>query len=66
MKQNMRFKKFAARLASWESVFSEAAEFATSIGPELVVSISHSCDHHTAIVTVWYWSQPGFEAPTRQ
>ncbi len=53
----MKFKKFKAQLKSWDTVFQEAAEFASSLGQEQVVSISHSCDHAEAIVTVWYWSK---------
>ena len=51
----MKFRKFHALLKSWETVFQEAADFATSLGPDRVVSVSHSEDHNEAIVTVWYW-----------
>ena len=53
----MRFKKFTAIIKSWETVFQEAADFATELGSERVVSISHSEDRGEAIVTVWYWSK---------
>lgn len=53
----MRFRKFSAIIKSWETVFQEAADFASTIGRDRVVSISHSEDHNEAIVTVWYWEK---------
>ena len=32
-----------------------AAEFASTIDKEKIVSISHVMDGHIHIVTVWYW-----------
>ena len=32
-----------------------AAEFASSLGPERLISISHALDVHVHLVTVWYW-----------
>jgi len=52
----LKFRMFRALLKSWQSVFTDAAEFATMCGPSRVVSISHSEDKNEAIVTVWYWS----------
>jgi hypothetical protein len=40
----------------WEELFREAADFATTIGPDRVISISHSEDENDGVVTVWYWS----------
>ena len=57
MQPVLKFEKFSALVATWESVFSDAADFATQVGRERVVSISHSADRHEAIVTVWYWSE---------
>lgn len=51
----MKFKKFSALIKSWNAVFQEAADFATELGRDRVVSISHSEDRNEAIVTVWYW-----------
>jgi hypothetical protein len=45
---------------SWDSLFAEAATFAASIGPERLISISHSEDQNKGVVAVWYWSdEPG-------
>jgi len=51
----MNFRKFRAVIKSWEAVFQEAADFASRLGRDKVVSISHSEDHGESIVTVWYW-----------
>jgi hypothetical protein len=52
----IRFKVFESSFQSWETLFTEAAEFASNV--ERLVSISHS---HAGpglggmgIVTVWY------------
>ena len=52
----MSYKVFRGTFATWEALFSEAAEFATYLGPERVISISHSEDDDDGVVTVWYWS----------
>ena len=49
------FRVFRAGFGSWEALFNEAAAFATEIGRERLISISHSADHHDGVVTVWYW-----------
>lgn len=56
-KCKMRFQHFRGTLISWDDLFQQAADFATEIGPERVVSISHSEDENCGIVTVWYWEK---------
>ncbi len=51
----VRYEMFRGRLATWDSLFSDAAAFATEIGQERVISISHSADQGDGVVTVWYW-----------
>jgi len=51
----MAFKVFRGTFASWESLFQQAADFATEVGPERVLNISHSEDDSDGVVTVWYW-----------
>jgi hypothetical protein len=53
-----RFKMFRSSLTTWESLFAEAAEFASQLGPERLINISHSADGGEGIVTVWYWDGP--------
>lgn len=50
------FRFFRGTLESWESLFSDAAAFATEVGPERLVSVSHSEDANDGVVTVWYWT----------
>ncbi len=52
----MSYKVFRGTFTTWEALFSEAAEFATYIGPERVISISHSEDDDDGVVSVWYWT----------
>lgn len=61
-KWKLAYKMFRGTLATWDSLFSEAAAFANELGPERVLSISHSEDHSDGVVTVWYWTVEG-EAP---
>ena len=54
--QNVAFKVFRGMFASWESLFSDAADFASRLKPGQLISISHSADHSDGVVVVWYWS----------
>jgi hypothetical protein len=57
------FKHFASVNKSWETMFTEAAAFATEVGRDRVIGISHSHGGGqelfgtggTGVVTVWYW-----------
>jgi len=51
----MRSEVFKGTFTSWEALFEEAAAFATRMGAERVISISHSCDQSQGVVVVWYW-----------
>ena len=51
----VRFEIFRSGMSSWESLFEEAADFASRIGPEDLINISHSEDSNEGVVTVWYW-----------
>ena len=53
----LKFSVFRGAWASFDELFSEAAAFATEIGRERFVSISHSEDKNDGVVTVWYWSE---------
>lgn len=52
------YKHFRASLKSWEELFQEASDFATAIGREQIISISHSQEGIEGIVVVWYWGEP--------
>ena len=56
---HVQFKVFESSFQSWETLFREAAEFASHV--DRLISISHS---HAGpalggmgVVTVWYWSE---------
>jgi hypothetical protein len=55
----VKYRDFRGTMATWDELFEEAAGFATSIGPERLVNISHSADRTEGVVTVWYWDEPG-------
>ena len=50
----VRFKVFRGMLAAWDQLLSEAAEFATKVGPERLITISQN----DLLVAVWYWAEP--------
>jgi hypothetical protein len=52
----VEFEVFRSTISSWQDLFASAAAFATKVGPERVISISHSADNGEGVVTVWYWS----------
>ena len=49
------YRFFRSSMKSWESLFDDAAAFAAELGPERLISISHSEDKNEGVVTVWYW-----------
>jgi hypothetical protein len=49
------FQVFRGTFASWDTLFTQAAEFATKVGKEWLIGISHSEDKDDGVVTVWYW-----------
>ncbi|HEU0013960.1 MAG TPA: hypothetical protein VFQ45_09770 [Longimicrobium sp.] len=53
--ERVEFRYFRGTLATWGDLFAQAAEFATRVGRENLVGISHSADHDDGVVTVWYW-----------
>ncbi len=52
----VEFRIFRASFRSWEELFAEAADFASRLGRDRLISISHSEDQNQGVVTVWYWS----------
>ena len=59
----VRFEHFQGTLATWDELFARAAEYATRIGSERLISISHSADKLNGVVTVWYWGEPVASSP---
>ena len=55
MYDRVRCRMFRGTIKPWEQLFDEAAEFASSLRPEELISISHSEDGNDGVVAVWYW-----------
>ncbi len=52
----VQFEVFkAGSFTSWDALMSRVADFATGIGRDRLISISHSEDNNLAVVVVWYW-----------
>ncbi len=62
---HVEFQVFRGVFTSWRDLFSQAADFASTLQPEQLITISHSEDHSDGIVTVWYWSSPPRPAAER-
>ena len=53
----VRFEVFRGAWATWNALFEDAAAFASKLGQDRLISISHSEDHNDGVVTVWYWAE---------
>jgi hypothetical protein len=49
-----QFKIFPGVFKSWEETCEKVAAFADTVGPERLISISHTADPG---VVVWYWAE---------
>jgi hypothetical protein len=60
----VNFRIFQSSFSSWKSLFQEAADFAGTIAPDHLITISHSADKGEGVVCVWFWEdEPGDAAP---
>lgn len=51
----VRFEIFRGTFASWPDLMARAAQFATEIGRDRLITISHSEDEEDGVIAVWYW-----------
>lgn len=51
----VKFEVFRGIMATWPELFERAAVFATQLGRERLITISHSEDKEDGVVAVWYW-----------
>jgi hypothetical protein len=51
----VRFQFWESGFDSWETMFRNAATFASQVPKDRLINISHSCDDHKGVVAVWYW-----------
>jgi len=57
------FRVFESYEESWDGLFRRAAEFATQLGRERVIGISHSESVRSkGVVVVWFW-EPADKTP---
>jgi hypothetical protein len=54
----VKYKMFRGTFATWATLFDEAAAFASEVGRDRLIGISHSEDKDDGVVAVWYWA-PG-------
>ena len=54
-----RFEMFRGTMISWPQLFEQAAEFATRVGPDRLITIAHSEDKEDGVIAVWYWEESG-------
>jgi hypothetical protein len=50
------FRIFRGTFSTWNSLCAEAAEFASTIGRQNLINISHSEDDDDGVITVWFWT----------
>ena len=53
---HVSFRVFTSTFKPWDVLCAEAAEFATTVGRENLISISHSEDANEGVITVWFWA----------
>src|ERR1700683_375849 len=49
------FKSWDSKMASREKLFKAATEFATKLGQDRLINITHSEDRDNIVITLWYW-----------
>jgi hypothetical protein len=52
----VRYKLFRGTLTTWDTLFSQAEQLATEIGPKRLINVSHAVAADDGTVTVWYWT----------
>jgi len=53
------FKTFESQFATRQKILQKAAGFASELGAERLINITHSEDHNNSIITIWYWAGEG-------
>ena len=56
--RHVTFRVFQSSCMSWREMFQEAAEFASRLDQNDLVSISHSHEGQRGTVTAWFWISP--------
>ena len=53
--RSVHFRIFQNAFVAWDALFQQAADFASELGPDRLINISHSEYNRNGVVTVWYW-----------
>lgn len=56
---SVAYRVFRGTLSTWEALFQEAADFASTLPAGRLIGISHSADHSDGVVAVWYHQDVG-------
>jgi hypothetical protein len=54
--RRVTFAVFRGTLTTWDALFGQAADFASSLPEGALIGISHSADRSEGVVTVWQWT----------
>jgi hypothetical protein len=57
MYDRVHYRMFRGTFETWDQLFTQAADFASTLTPEQLISISHSEDGNDGVVTVWFWGE---------
>jgi len=65
---NVKYKVFEDRVNKWEALLDQAAEFASQLGSDKLISITQTSTTlmlfiNVSSVTVWYQEQPNLRLP---
>jgi len=55
MAAKANFKIFKSLSEPWDAMSRQVADYLTELGPEKVISVSHSHEGHIGVIIVWYW-----------
>jgi hypothetical protein len=50
----VKFRFWKSGFSVWQDMFQEAANFASQLGRDRLINISHSGDEGMGVVAVWY------------
>jgi hypothetical protein len=55
-RRSLKFRIFNSSTSSWDTLCQSAADLADRVGPENLVSVSHSQEGMHGVIIVWYWT----------
>ena len=58
-----KYEIFRGTFATWPALLDQAAEFATQLGRDRLITISHSEDKDDGVIAVWYWDDADGQQP---